>query len=110
MYKDSQTILYTKGVLYLATVLFFVNDAQILLLNPKWDGMLSWITFDIKYLIILDLVLSIIFLLMFILAIFPTIKTYRWKTLWIFLLSIPAMFIMFLVYIYFLFPLLHLLF
>ena len=110
MYKDSQTILYTKSVLYLATVLFFVNDARNLLLNPKWDGMLSWITFNIKYLIILDLALSIIFLLMFILAIFPTIKTYRWKTLWIFLLSIPAMFIMFLVYIYFLFPLLHLLF
>lgn len=110
MDKENQTVLYTKSVLYLAIVLFFINDARNLLLNHKWDGMLSWITFDTKYLITLDLVLSFIFLLMFVLAIFPTVKIYKWKTLWIFLLSVPAMFIMFLVYIYFLFPLLHLIF
>ena len=110
MHKNNQTILYTKTVLYLAVVLFFINDARNLLLNPKWDGMLSWITFDAKCLITLDLVLSIVFLLMFILAIFPTAKIYKWKTLWVFLLSILVMFGIFFVYIYFLFPLLHLLF
>ncbi len=110
MNKHNYTILYMRAVLYLAMVLFFVNDGRNTLLNGKWEGLLSWLPLNTECLIVLDWVLAIVFCVLFLWVLYPTIKIYRWKTLWVFVLAVPVMFAVFFVYGFFLFPLLHALF
>lgn len=80
---------FIGSFLSMTLVLFFLNDFWGFLNNGKWDGLLCFIC-ERNCLIFIDKIVVVLFSTMFILFSMQAIKTYKWKFLFVPLLSCLA--------------------
>ena len=80
---------FIGSFLSMTFALFFLNDLEGLLNNSKWDGLLCFVC-EHNCLILIDKIALLLFSAMFVLFSMQAIKTYKWKFLFVPLLSCLA--------------------
>lgn len=94
MKKKNDIILEVFAVLWFALFFFFLSDFYSIMRIAKWDGI--WYSLcHYKHICTVwtDVILAILFFLMGMLFAFKLFKKYKWKIIWIPVVSLPIYFL-----------------